>query len=292
MNPVFLHITYAEPDLSIREACALASEHGFDGVEFRRTPRAAAQCFDEPDEYLDVIAENLAEFNLTGVAFGMPGPDLVGSDAERERDEWLSFARSAAERMTVSAFNLLCGGVFTPGVPHAELDRHGGHVASERVWDQVTQHLRVIGSELGSLGIPAGIENHAHYVHDSLSHAMRLVGGVDCEPIGLTLDYANARAFADCVAVDELAEVLGRAPVLVHVKNSLGIGTGREIRCGLGDGEINHRVLLQQMRKLEFTGPIVVESPRPGDRTWYVRADKAYLDFVIEVLDVSEVITF
>ena len=284
-NPIFLHITYAEPDLTIREACALAAEHGFDGVEFRRTPRVATQIFPTTDEYLDEIARSIDDFEITGVAFGMPGPDLVGSQAERERDEWLAFALEASERMSITAFNLLCGGVITPGIPHTEIHGHGGYVASEHVWDQVASHLRVIGSELARMGIPAGIENHSLYLHDSLEHAIRLGEAVDSEMIGLTLDYANASAFRGCCPVADLARELRRPPVLLHLKNSLAIGTAREIRCGLGDGEINHRALLQQMIQLDFHGPIVLEAPRQGDRTWFVRSDKAYLDFVLESLD-------
>ncbi len=283
-NPIFLHITYAEPDLTIREACALAAEHGFDGLEFRRTPRSAAQSFSEASLYLDEIANSLEDFGLLGVAFGMPGPDLVGSQAERERDEWLAFAVEASERLNVTAFNLLCGGVITPGIPHTEIHGHGGCVASGHLWEQAASHLRVIGSELARLGIPAGIENHSLYLHDSLEHAKRLVDAADSEMIGLTLDYANAKAFRGCCPVENLARELRQPPVLLHLKNSLAVGTAREIRCGLGDGEINHRVLLQQMIQLNFQGPIVLEAPRQGDRTWFVRSDKAYLDFVLESL--------
>lgn len=284
-NPTFLHITYAEPDLTIREACALAAEHGFDGVEFRRAPRAAAQSFSHRSAYLDAIADALDDFDLKGVAFGMPGPDLVGSQAERERDEWLAFAVEASERMSITAFNLLCGAVIIPGMPHAEIHSHGGCAASDHLWEHVASHLRVIGSELARLGIPAGIENHSLYLHDSLEHAKRLVDAADSEMIGLTLDYANAKAFRGCCPVEDLARELCRPPVLLHLKNSLAIGTAREIRCGLGDGEINHRALLQQMIQLDFHGPIVLEAPRQGDRTWFVRSDKAYLDFVLESLD-------
>jgi len=283
-NPIFLHITYAEPDLTIREACALAAEHGFDGVEFRRTPRAAAQIFPTTGEYLDEIARSMEEFGLTEVAFGMPGPDLVGSQSERERDQWVAFAVEASERLSITAFNLLCGGVIIPGVPHTEIHGHGGYVASEHVWDQVASHLRVIGSELARLGIPAGIENHSLYLHDSLEHAKRLVDSADSEMIGLTLDYANAKAFRGCCPVEDLARELRQPPVLLHLKNSLAVGRATEIRCGLGDGEINHRVLLQQMIQLDFQGPIVLEAPRQGDRTWFVRSDKSYLDFVLESL--------
>ncbi len=73
----------------------------------------------------------------------------------------------------------------------------------------------------------------------------------------------------------------------VHLRNIYRLANREALRVGLGDGEINHRVLLRLLQRQGYAGPLCIEATRAGDREWFARQDIAYLRAVLAEIDSS-----
>jgi sugar phosphate isomerase/epimerase len=285
-NKVIMHINYCEQGQTIPELCRKAADWGFDGIEFRGK-RAGVQ--EAPEEYLDQITRAVVAAGLSEVLFGYPTPNMMLADpAERAREieaglKFYAMAKARlGDRFTLS--NAFTGALTNPdkSVPYAQYERNGSGCATADHWQWATEGYRIIGDAVAKIGIRLAFETHMGYLHDTPFAAMKLVDLIGKPSIGINLDYGNAVYFQKNPSLAETIPALGRRILYTHLKNSMALPTGGRIPTSLGDGDINHREYLRLLRDIDFTGPIGIEAPRPGDREGFAKPDLLYIRSVMQ----------
>lgn len=284
--PIIMHVNYCEQGQTIPEMCKKAAAWGFDGIEFRRRRRGVDET---PEEYVEAIAKSAEQSGLKRVLFGGPGLDLMTDDADARKaqvEEGLKFYRLASTRVDLTVCNIMAGTLRNPdsGIPYSEYHRHGSGIATEDHYRWAAEGFKELGALAEELGFKLAFEIHMGYLHDLPGPTAKLLDMIGSPAVGANLDYGNMVYFPKCPSLSETISTLGSGLFMVHLKNSMPSGNGRNA-VGLGDGIINHREYLRLLKESGFDGPICIEAPRPGDREWFAQQDIAYLKSVLEDLD-------
>ncbi|HHX39936.1 MAG TPA: sugar phosphate isomerase/epimerase [Armatimonadetes bacterium] len=281
--PVIMHVNYCEQGQSLREICCKAAEWGFDGVEFRRKRTGVEE---EPEAYLDALAEAVETSGLKHVLFGYPTANLMTPDAgerEREVESAIAFYRSASRRFPILLCNAFSGPLLNPdkSIPYRDYHKQGSGIATEAHYQWAAEGFRVLAPVAEELGFRFAFELHMGYLHDLPASAAKLIEQIDHPAVGANLDYGNIIYFAERPTLAESIRTLAGRLYYVHLKNSVALPTGGRLPTALADGEINHREYLRLLVEVGFEGPICIEAPRPGDREWFAQQDLAYIRSVI-----------
>ncbi|MDA0747486.1 MAG: sugar phosphate isomerase/epimerase [bacterium] len=284
--PIVLHVNYCEQGQTIPEMCQKAVDWGYDGIEFRRYRRGMDET---PEQYVDSIAASAQKSGLKYVLFGGPGIELMTGDADARKaqvEEGVQFYRLAADRVNLTVCNIMAGSLRSsdPNVGGGDYHKHGSAAAEEKHYTQAAEGFKVLGGVAEELGFKLAFEIHMGYVHDLPDPTMKLLGMIGSPAVGANLDYGNMVYFPKAPSLSETISTLSEKLYMVHLKNSMPAGTGRNA-VGLGDGIINHREYLSLLKQSGFSGPICIEAPRPGDREWFAQQDIAYLKSVLKDLD-------
>lgn len=286
MPSVIMHVNYCEQGQSIEEMCLKAVEWGFQGIEFRRERKGQPL---PAERYLDEITAAKAKSGLQYVLFGGPGPDLMTADAEKREADLVAcerFYTLAAERFALSVCNIMAGSLRNPdsSIPYADYSKHGSAVATEQHWRQATEGFRRLGDLAARLGFRFAFETHMGYLHDLPAVTKRLVDQIDRPSVGINLDYGNVVYFKGAPAIKDAIAICADKLYYVHLKNSVGLPGGVRHAAGLGEGDINQREFLRELRRSGYNGFLCVEAPRAGDREWYAKQDIAYIQSVLSDL--------
>jgi len=279
-NPIVLHVNYVEQGQSIPEMCDLAVAWGYDGIEFRRKRGGVEE---SSEEYLDAIAGAREKSGLRMVLFGGPGPDLMNPDAEtreREVEECLAFYKLAAERFDLTVCNTTTGSLTAEEIPYYHFDKHGSAIATEEHWEWAAEGFQRLGDCASDLGFRFAFETHNCYLHDLPKPTLELLKKIDRRNVGVNFDYGNILIHPDGGSLSDAIRTLADHIYEVHLKNVWMLPGQRYfnfIPCGLGDGAINNREFLRELKAIGYTGPLAIEAPRQGDREHYAKQDIAYL---------------
>lgn len=271
---IIMHINYCEPLVSVEDACARAAEWGFDGIEFRARGGDLGTV-----EYLDRIAAAADRHSLSEITFG-GGPSLNHADPLERRaavERFLEFYEAAVSRFPLKVCNLQTDWLEDKAHPYDHYEKHGSAIATEAMWEWQADGLGQLAAFAVSHGFRFALETHQAYIHDLPASCRKLVDAVGSPGLGVTLDYGNIVGFAQPPSIEECLQSLGDSLAYVHLKNSMATGTRYRQRCGLGEGEINNRLFLQQLTAHGYTGPYCIESPRKGDRHHFAVCDLRYL---------------
>ena len=287
-NPIILHCNYVEQGQTIDEMCTSAVAWGYDGIEFRRR---RFEVEEKPLDYLDAIASAVDRSGLKHVLFGAPGPDLMQPDAavrKREVDEMIDFFRAAAKRFKLTVCNTMAGSLQSER-PFFEFDRHGSAIATDEQFAAAVEGFQKLGDLATELGFRFAFELHNVYLHDLPEPSRRLVDAIGRDSVGLNLDYGNIRLYPENpVSLEQSLEICRDHMYLVHLKNIYILGGEKYynwIMCPLSDGAINNRQMLSILQDQGYDGPLVIESPREGDRQSFATEDLAYLKSIMDELD-------
>ncbi|HHT28278.1 MAG TPA: sugar phosphate isomerase/epimerase [Firmicutes bacterium] len=281
--PIIMHVNYCEQGQTIEEMCLKAVKWGFDGIEFRRVRRGVAETM---EEYLDAIAVAQRKSGLNYVLFGGPGPDLMTTDAAKREAalaECERFYTLAGERFNLTVCNVMSGGLRNPdpSVPASDYDRQGSFAAQEHHWQQAAEGYRRLGDIAAKYNYRLAFETHMNYLHDTPQATRKLVDLIDHPHVGINLDYGNAVYFKGMASLQETIRLCGDKLYYVHLKNSTANPGGGRIPTALSEGAINQREFVRLLKQHDYSGPICIEAPRPGDREWYAQQDLAYIKSVL-----------
>ena len=286
-NTVIMHVNFAEfpragefDGKSIDDICRMAAELGYEGVEFRsRLPGCLGNATSE--DYYRQIAEGKKKYGLKEILLGVVVADCMNPDKE-VRAEAVKTAIKKAQLISDLCGTTVCN---TNAVPIRSTDTsidprafefHGSAAATEEMWNLTVDTYQQIGKGLEPLGVKFAFETHMCYIHDLPEPSRRLVDLIDSSMIGINMDYGNTAYFPKKPTVTETIDIYGDKLFYAHLKNSVN-----KQGCALAEGEINHRVYLKKLRDVGFSGPIAIEAPRPGDRTWFAQQDLAYYKAVV-----------
>ena len=282
--PIIMHVNYCEQGQTIPEMCRKAVGWGYDGIEFRRHRRGEEET---PEQYLDTIASAAEASGLKHVLFGGPGVELMQEDAAirgAQVEEGILFYRLAGERLNLTVCNIMAG-TLRSSDPNAGSAHHlhGSGAASAQHYTWAAEGFRELGAVAEEIGFRLAFEIHMGYVHDLPSPTMKLLDMIGSPFVGANLDYGNMVYFPS-VSINRRDRFhAGEKLFMVHLKNSMPAGDGRNA-VGLGDGIINHREYLLALKRSGFSGPLCIEAPRQGDREWFAQQDIAYLRSVLRDL--------
>lgn len=275
-HPVIMHINYFEQGQSIEYTVRRAVAMGFDGIEFRRARKVPGET---PEAYVAELKRCAGQYGLRHILIGAPGIDAVNDDKAVVRagiDAWKRFLDIAAEPLNLSVVNFMAGTLIRPDSDYNKFETIGSALAEPRHWEAAAEACREIAAYAPQIRFAT--ETHHGYLHDLAPTARKLADMVNMPNFGINLDYGNAVGFADGTApsLEDSIDICGDKLFYVHWKNSLP-GKPRRIRCALSQGTINHRAYLRRLAASGYTGPIGMESPRPGDREWFAAEDLAYV---------------
>lgn len=286
-NPVILHCNYVEQGQSIQQMCELAVKWGFDGIEFRRDRGKG----ESPTDYLDELEAAVNRTGLKYVLFGAPGPDLMLADAgerQREIDAYADFYRDAARRFTLTVCNTMAGSLHAKDAPWYEFEKAGSGCATDEQFAAAVEGFQALGDLASELGFKLAFELHMNYIHDMPEPARKLVDAIDRESVGLNIDYGNIVLYPPGPpTLAETLEICKGRTYLLHLKNVYklaGLKYQNWVVCPLADGVINNREFLSILNEQGYDGPIVIEQPREGDRSWFAVEDLAYIKSVMSDL--------
>ena len=284
--PIIMHVNYCEQGQTISEMCRKAVGWGYDGIEFRRCRRGSEET---PEEYVEAVANSAEASGLKYVLFGGPGLDLMTDDAAARKaqiDEGITFYRLAAGRIPLTVCNVMAGTLRSAdaGAPYSEYDKHGSGAATEEHYEWAAEGYRELGAAAEELGFKMAFETHMGYLHDLPAPTQKLLEMIGSPAVGANLDYGNMVYFPKAPSLNEVISTLKGRIFMVHLKNSMPAGGGRNA-VGLGDGIINNREFLRLLKESGFNGPLCIEAPRAGDREWFAQQDIAYLKSVMRDLE-------
>ena len=286
-NQIVMQINYAERaggsfgKRSIEDVCAFAKGLGFDGIEFR----GKIPC-DMTDlsfrEYAEQIAKASTKTGLETVLFGFGLSDCYNPEKrDAQIEAVIENAKIAREVCGTEICNVNSAWISakTPGQPGYRYDLCGSAAADEKEWDMAAEAFVRIAPTLEKIGLRFAFETHMGYVHDLPVQARKLVDMIDSPMIGINLDYGNTVYFPNCPTVEDSIDACGDKLFYTHLKNSIAVpGTDNlRLATGLGEGQINHRAYMEKLIAVGYAGPIGIEAPRQGDRTWYAKCDMAYM---------------
>ncbi len=295
MNPTIMHINFGEityPSYgkkTVDDICKQAKEIGYDGIEFRGDPPIELQHLSFR-EYAQQVADGKKKYDLEHILFCIWLSDCANPDKD-VRKKCIETAVEKAKIVSDLCGTTVCNtfGALTRSkistAPPAAYEFHGSAAASQSDWDLTVDAYQQFGKATESLGMKFGFETHMNYIHDLPDATRKLVDLIDCAHIGVNMDYGNMVCFPVRPSVEETIDIFGDKLFYIHLKNSCAVpgSTGR-LASYLGDGEINHRLYLQKLKEVGYTGPIGLEAPRDGDRVWFAQRDFEYYKAVVASL--------
>jgi sugar phosphate isomerase/epimerase len=281
---LLMHINFAEQGSSLEEGLRWARKCGYDGVEVRRRDLFGGLA---DSDYLDRLCLAFEASGLEKVIIGAPGVDLVQKDESaslRAAESAMEFYRQASGRLPVVAVNFLTGEMrhSDSSVHFHDWHLHGSALAGEEDWARIARRTKAFAEIFGELKLPAGVESHMRYLHDTLAATVRFLDAVDSPHVGATLDAGNILAMENPPTMDEMLAALASRTSIAHLKNFYRTFHGQVVMSRLKDGDVNNRQLVSGLLRAGFRGPIVIEAPGSGDRLSWAAED---LRYILELLE-------
>lgn len=195
---------------------------------------------------------------------------------------------AAARRFKLSVCNTMTGALVAPNTHYFEFDKNGSAIATEEQWAWAVEGFQELGDLAAELGFRFAFETHNCFIHDLPEPARRLVDRINHPAVGVNFDFGNMVLHPKGSALADTFHILGDSIYEVHLKNCYLLPATKYyhfIPCPLADGVINHREFLRHLKAMSYNGPIVIETPREGDREWFAREDLEYLKTLAEEMD-------
>ena len=288
--PVLLHVNYfetnyLEPSCSIEALFQRTRALGADGIELRLNDGN----FSGPDYWNSILAAQ-EKHPLRVISFVTILKLTAPEEAIRKAsmDDWVQALEFLAPRLPLTVLNIQTGRLEDKNVPLNECEKHGSHLQTEALFHTQVDGLKDVLRRIEPLGVGAALETHQGFCHDLAEPAAALVDAVSSPRLGVLFDYGNMIGFQPVPDLEASIRTLGRRISSLHLKNSFFTGARPPLRCGLGDGAINHRLYLELVQ--EQTGslpPITIEAPRCGDRGYFAVQDLAYIRWLLKELQES-----
>ena len=274
----FSVFTASTPDWTPAEAAAELAAQGWDGIEWRVTDQ-------EPADPPGFWAGNRATWPLTGLEAHLDEIAAVTRQAGLEFSGIGGYARSDdranVERMLAACAILKAGQVRVTMLPLGSGDYRS-------LFAEARQDMRWVADRAASYGVKALVELHHRTIVSSASAAVRLVGDLDPDHVGVIHDLGNLVIEGQ---EDHLAgfQMLGPHLAHVHVKNVSWQRTGTrpdgsaewaEDWAPLREGQADVAAYFAALRAHGYDGWVTVEdfstvlplAERTADNLAYLRA--------------------
>ncbi|MFC6993473.1 sugar phosphate isomerase/epimerase family protein [Haladaptatus sp. GCM10025707] len=257
-------LTKVFSDQSLQDACRLAADIGYDGVELTGSANHLG-----PETTLDEardLREHLDDLGLTVPCIATYTGGYVGkSDAERQAE--LDELEHYCELADVLDVSLIRHG---PGGP-------GSYKATDADYETAAEWYQKAADVAADHGKALGIEIHSNTLVESSEDALRFLDMVDCDNVGAIHDAGNMY-ISHVPSGAESVQKLGDRLCHVHVKDERAVpdgdGEGRfeiDTRKGmgwyeptlLGEGDTDHDAVVETLAEMGYDGYLTNECHIP-----------------------------
>lgn len=290
-NPVIMHANFGEMQYgsygtnTVASICKMATEIGYDGIEFRSTP--PKEFAELPfEDFVNQMADGKKEYGIQQIIMGVAVAACADPDKEiRDKciEDVVGKIKYANDVLETTLFNTFMSFIESPIKTNVSVgyEFNGSAAATEEYWKFAVDTYQKIGQAIAPLGVKMAFETHFNYIHDLPEPTMRLLKLIDNPVFGVNIDYGNAIQFPEHPSVVDTIDAYKEKLLYIHLKNSISI-QGEHQACALSEGEINHREYLKKLKTIGYEGPIAIESTRLGDRGWFAKQDFDYYKSVAE----------
>ena len=285
-NPIIMHTNYCGNSPEIEYMFEKAKSWGYDGVECH--VESSINKYESPKDYIADVKKYSEKYGIGRIHFGYSFTEAGASDIAT-RDNAVSKAAAffslAKDILGVELCNIAAGGYILSkeeGVHPFDFDRHGSAAASESDIANFTDSLKKLAAHLEKIGIKVALETHMNLIHDTPEATIRLIELIGSPNVGVNMDYGNYYWHQRCKSLEETFKIYEGRILYFHLKNAIKLPNFVRFQTQLGEGQINHREYLSLIKKYDIKAPIVLESPRDGDREWYAKEDIAYIKSVMD----------
>lgn len=294
MNPFIMHVNFGEIGKkfatygrnNVDSICKMASEIGYDGIEFRSAvPEDVDLSF---EDYIEEIAKGKKKYGLSQIIFGVAVKEAFNPDKD-ERKKSIERAGEVAKIVNDKCGTTLCN-TFSqminspiPGAPSNEFQFHGSAAATEENVKLIVDSYQKLVKIIEPLGIKFAFETHHKYPHDLPKPTRALVDKIGSPNIGINMDFGNMVFFPTFPDLEETIDLYSDKLFYVHLKNSVKLaGITNNYSVALSEGMINHEIYFNKLKSIGYNGPLTIEATRQGDRKWYAKQDFDYAKALYE----------
>ncbi len=247
-------IHYNTPGATLEEFLDWAAESGFDCVELQ-CPDVWPKGCENPEKNAEAVAKLLEARNLKASAVSLHNDFVVLAAEEVE------YQVARAKRFAKVIQILGCDTLRTEGGQPKE------SVPMERWAEAMTNCLLRCAEWAEPMGVKLAVDNHG-LVSNNIPVLLQTLRTVNLpQTIGSNLDTMNVRWYGnDLVDIDRFYEEI--APFVLHTHMKDGFGWRETYRGqALGEGEINLKKAVAELKKAGYKGPWVAEYEGREDRS-------------------------
>ena len=174
-------------------------------------------------------------------------PDLLEEEIE-DASEYIRFAPDFGTKIVK----------LTPGRP-ASADAKKTH------WNTLTKAIEALLPGAEKSDVKLAFETHMHQLTDTTKSSKQLLGLVDSDRVGLTVDFTNLVSVGD----DPLKAITAFGDKLfhVHVKNATKDGNGALRYGSLGEGITDWPKIIGKLKKAGYEGFLSIECLQAKSQT-------------------------
>lgn len=280
--PIYMHVNYLENAFETAKIIARCADAGYDGIELRGEDESGRLPL---LEYLRQTQQECQRRGL-GLVYGC-GTDAAHPDpAVRRRSlEQLQTIIQFASDHGLPLLNVFGSSVKDSARPASEFDAHGSACATPAQWQTTADHFRAAADFASSRRVKLCLEVHHTYLHDLGASTARLLDLIDSPHVQANFDYGNIYIQRRQKGIAAELAALGGRVGYVHLKNACSLRSRFDLNVFLAAplkaGDINHVVLLRELRATGYRGVLTLENIMSGDKRAWMREDLAYLKDVL-----------
>lgn len=234
---------------TFEEFLEYASSTGFNGIEISTSPGVHKNSLPLTSENVPKVKELLGKYKLE--AFAVSGyNDFVQKDITELTRQIEKLENTCKLAKEVSAKVVRTFG----GEPKEGISR-------KDAVKLIIEGFKEMVKRAESLGIILGLENHGELTNDARVE-LEILEAVDSDYLRLTVDTSNYYWYGNSLKdVEEFLKMVAPYTVHTHLKNGStknGI-KDKYISLALGEGEINLRIFLEELKKNGYKNPLCIE---------------------------------
>jgi sugar phosphate isomerase/epimerase len=234
---------------TFEEFLEYASSTGFDGIEISTSPGVHKNSLPLVPENVPKIKELLKKYNLE--PFAVSGyNDFVQKDIGELTRQIEKLENTCKLAREVSAKVVRAFG----GEPKEGINR-------KDAIKLIIEGFREMVKRAERLGIILGLENHGDLTNDARVE-LEILEGVGSEYLRLTVDTSNYYWYGNNLKdIEEFFKLVAPYTVHTHLKDGStknGI-KDKYLSLALGEGEINLRLFLEELKKNGYKNPLCIE---------------------------------
>lgn len=234
---------------TFEEFLQYASETGFDGIEISTSPGVHKNSMPLTFDNIPQIKELLAKYNLKPFAVSGYNDFVQKSDEEllkqiEKLENTCKLAKEISARV-VRAFG---------GEPKEGIDR-------KDAVKLIIEGFREMVKRAEKLGIILGLENHGDITNDARVE-LEILEGVGSDYLRLTVDTSNYYWYGNNLKdIEEFFRLVAPYTVHTHLKDGSAKNGIKDkyLSLALGEGDINLRLFLEELKKNGYSNPLCIE---------------------------------